>query len=239
MSRADQWIRVGEDKGKARVAKLSKAVEGEFAYLWGPHVDLYHELKPEEGQMILAGVEKAWTEFAAILKPVDKDGLLDLVFDRVIGEQPVPDPDPERWQEQVREVARTMRRTILGHRDVVRLSIGRIPLGPNALRYADRVLGILRAGGLPDDLALAGQQLLMSVVIGFAIDETGEGGQPPADRPPPGTEGAMVRDYLGSLPGEQFPNLVAVADHMAAPDPDARFELLLDFFVDGLAQRAI
>jgi hypothetical protein len=25
-----------------------------------------------------------------------KDGLLDLIFDRVIGEQPVPDPDPER-----------------------------------------------------------------------------------------------------------------------------------------------
>jgi len=168
-----------------------------------------------------------------------KDGLLDLVFDRVIGEQPVPDPDPERWQEQVRDVARTMRRTILGHRDVVRLSIGRIPLGPNALRYADRVLAILRAGGLPDPLAVAGQQLLMSVVIGFAIDETGEGGQPPADRPPPGTEGEMVRAYLGSLPGEQFPNLVAVADHMAAADPDARFELLLDFFVDGLAQRAI
>ena len=95
----------------------------------------------------------------------------------------MPDPDPERWQEQVREVARTMRRTILGHRDVVRLSIGRIPLGPNALRYADRVLGILRAGGLPDDLALAGQQLLMSVVIGFAIDETGEGdSRPPTGR---------------------------------------------------------
>ena len=39
--------------------------------------------------------------------------------------------------------------------------------------------------------------------------------------------------------GSQFPNLVAVADHMAVADPDARFELLLDFFVDGLAQRAI
>jgi AcrR family transcriptional regulator len=168
-----------------------------------------------------------------------KDGLLDLIFDRVIGEQPVPDPDPDRWQEQVREVARTMRRAILGHRDVVRLSIGRIPLGPNALRYADRVLGILRAGGLPDSLAVAGQQLLMSVVIGFAIDETGEGGQPPADRPPPGTEGEMIRDYLGSLPDEDFPNLVAVADHMAAADADARFELLLDFFVDGLAQRTV
>ena len=38
-----------------------------------------------------------------------KDGLLDLVLDAIIGEQHVPDPEPERWQEQLKEVARTMR----------------------------------------------------------------------------------------------------------------------------------
>src|SRR5512132_1614763 len=37
-----------------------------------------------------------------------KDGLLDLLFDHVIGEQHVPDPEPERWREQLKEVARTM-----------------------------------------------------------------------------------------------------------------------------------
>jgi AcrR family transcriptional regulator len=167
-----------------------------------------------------------------------KDGLLDLMFDRVIGEQHVPDPDPERWQEQVKEVARTMRATILRHRDIVRLSVGRIPMGPNALRYADRLVGILRAGGLPDALAFTGQQLLISIVIGFAIDETGEGGQPPADQPPPEAAAAMARDYVASLPRDRFPNLVAVAGHFAAGDQDERFELLLDIFVTGLAQRA-
>ena len=167
-----------------------------------------------------------------------KDGLLDLIFDRVIGEQHVPDPDPERWQEQVKEVARTMRATILGHRDIVRLSIGRLPMGPNALRYADRLLGILRAGGLPDDTAVTGQQLLISIVIGFAIDETGEGGHPPADQPPPDAIASMAREYLDTLPADAFPNLLAVADHFVQADPDKRFELLLDIFVAGLAQRA-
>ena len=113
---------------------------------------------------------------------------------------PVPDPDPDRWEEQLKEVARTMRAAILGHRDVVRLSIGRVPLGPHALRYADRVLAILRAGELPDELAVAGLQLLMSIVIGFAIDETGEGGVPPAGQPPPQEDaGAMLGEYLESL----------------------------------------
>ena len=38
----------------------------------------------------------------------------------------------------------------------------------------------------------------------------------------------MVRGYLGSLPPEQFPNVIDVADHFAITDQDARFELLLD-----------
>jgi hypothetical protein len=75
------------------------------------------------------------------------------------------------------------------------------PLGPNALRYADRVLAILRAGAVPDDVA-------------------------------------MVRDYMASLPADRFGHLVHLADHFAADDVDERFELLLDIFVDGLAQRA-
>jgi hypothetical protein len=44
--------------------------------------------------------------------------------------------------------------------------------------------------------------------------------------------------YLASLPPGQFPNLTALAGHFSAVDPDERFELLLDIFVDGLAQRA-
>lgn len=45
-----------------------------------------------------------------------KDGLLDLVFDEVIGEQHVPDADPGHWQEQFKDVARTMHATILRRR---------------------------------------------------------------------------------------------------------------------------
>ena len=167
-----------------------------------------------------------------------KDGLLDLIFDHIIGEQPVPDPDPDRWQEQIREVARTMRATILRHRDVVRLSIGRMPMGPNALTYSDRLLAILRAGGVPDELAVTGHRLLFAIVNGFTMDDTEEGGQPPSDRPAPADAGAAARDYVGSLPADRFPQLVALADHFAGPDRDRQFELLLDLFVDGLARRA-
>jgi AcrR family transcriptional regulator len=164
-----------------------------------------------------------------------KDGLLDLLFDHVIGEQQVPDPDPARWQEQLKEVGRLQRATILRHRDLVAVSLGRIPMGPNALRFSERVVGILRAGGVPDDLAVAGHLLLISTINGFTLDET-------ADSAEDGGDGAALaqdaaRDYIASLPPAQFPNLTAVAGQYAAVDRDERFELLLDLFVDGLARR--
>src|SRR5580700_10530465 len=102
-----------------------------------------------------------------------KDGLLDLVLDEVIGEGKVPDPDPDRWQEQLKQVARDQRAASLRHPWIVRVSIGRIPMGPNALRYSERILAILRAGGLPPRLAVQGYLLLIATVNGFTIDETG------------------------------------------------------------------
>lgn len=73
-----KWIRVGEEQGKARAAALSKALSVTLVPLWGPHVDVYHELKPEDGQAVLAAAEKAWDAFASIVKPGEKDGLLGL-----------------------------------------------------------------------------------------------------------------------------------------------------------------
>ena len=174
-----------------------------------------------------------------------KDGLLDLILDEVIGEGKVPDPDPGRWQEQLKQVARDQRAASLRHPWVVRVSIGRIPMGPNALRYSERILAILRAGRLPPHLAVQGYLLLIATFNGFTIDETGveDSAEPtghalPRDPDIRQQAADMARDYIVSLPAEAFPNMTALADEFAFADPDERFELLIDIFIDGLARRA-
>jgi AcrR family transcriptional regulator len=164
-----------------------------------------------------------------------KEGLLDLVFEEVIGEHDVPDPDPERWAEQLKEIAHNMRAVILRHRDIVRISIGRIPMGPNALEYSERVLAVLRAGGVPDDLAVLGHHLLFSIVNGFTLDESGLAEQMDAGQL--AQAAGMARDYIAALPAARFPNMVAVADQYAVVDSDHRFALLIDLYVDGLGAR--
>ena len=166
-----------------------------------------------------------------------KDGLLDLVFDHLIGELEVPAPQGDHWKEQLKQVALDQRATILRHRDMVAISMGRIPMGPKALRYTESVVAILRAGGVPDALAVSGYLLLFALVNGFTMDEMAEPVTGTGDTTGPPSPSA-VSGYLASLPPAQFPNIVAVAPHFAQWDNDVQFEMLIDLYVDGLAQRA-
>jgi AcrR family transcriptional regulator len=166
-----------------------------------------------------------------------KDGLLDLVMDHVIGEQRVPDPEPGRWPEQLRELARQQREICLRHTWIVEVSIGRIPMGPNALNFSERVLAILKSGGVPDTLAVQGYLLMISTVNGFMLDEVGDA-QPGAPAGVPQEAADMASQYVASLPTDRFPNMVALAPEFARADPEERFELLLDIFVSGIVSRA-
>jgi AcrR family transcriptional regulator len=171
-----------------------------------------------------------------------KDGLLDLILDKLIGEVAVPDADPARWREQLKEAARSQRALALRHTYIVRLSIGRVPMGPHALRLSERMLAIMRAGGLPPRLAVQGYLLMISAINGFTMDETGVGDPVPDggwQEPSERQEAAdMATSYLKSLPAEYFPNMVELSSEFGLADNNERFELLLDIFVDGLARHA-
>jgi len=157
-----------------------------------------------------------------------------MALDQALAELNVPEPDPGRWAGQLAEVARQMRAVIGRHRDIVPSSIGILPGGSRALRCHERVLAIMRAGGLPDSRAVAGLYLLWVIVNGFSLEETRTGDP---ERPGPDLSSEVTR-YFASLPGDRFPNLVAVADEFANTDWDERYDLLITIFIDGLTAQA-
>jgi TetR/AcrR family tetracycline transcriptional repressor len=166
----------------------------------------------------------------------DKEELLDLVFDRVIGEVEVPEPEPLRWREQVWEVARRMRRVANSHRDVARIQLGRFPIGPNALAFSEGLLAILRAGNLPDRASAYFAALLPLYVSAFSLEASGL-------RSPGGGETSPeevleeIRGYFTSLPAQRFPILSALAGDITGGEPDDRFEFGLGLMLDGLERR--
>jgi AcrR family transcriptional regulator len=168
----------------------------------------------------------------------NKDELLGLVFDRVAGDVELPPPDPQRWQEQYKQVAREARRVLKAHRDIARWSLGRIPMGPSTLRIGEWQLALLRAAGVPDLVAALAGDLFGLYVGAHAFEETLGLASPTGEELSPGETIAMIRGYLASLPPARFPNTVELVDQLMASDSDERFEFGLDVIVRGLAAHA-
>ncbi|WP_328304468.1 TetR/AcrR family transcriptional regulator (plasmid) [Streptomyces sp. NBC_00435] len=180
----------------------------------------------------------------------NKEELLALLFDRVSGEVLPAAPDPERWQEQIKEFCRDSRRAMLAHRDMARIALGQIPVGPSAIMVLEGMLGILRAGGLSDRAAAYGADVIGNYVSACILEEShgrgdshssvegegeGEGGDEGGDE---GAERDQMEAYFASLPPERFPHLVALAGTLMAGDADERFDFGLDVVVAGLAAHA-
>jgi len=168
----------------------------------------------------------------------NKDALVNLIIDRVAGEIPLPEPDPGRWQEQLREWLLEVRRVFQRHPGVATLTLGRIPVGPNLVRWAEWTLGLLRGAGIPDRMAAFAGDLL-GLYLGATGYEATLAPPSPTGEPLSAEESVtMVRDYFASLPADQFPNVLATLDELFGGGPEERFELGVDVILRGLASYA-
>jgi tetracycline repressor-like protein len=128
-----------------------------------------------------------------------------------------------------------MRDALAAHRDLAGASMANIPTGPNAMRSIDGLLGILRAGGLPDQVVAYAADLLPQFVTTSTYEDSLFGQR--MQREP--EYFAELGAYFNSLPAERFPNVAALAPQLMQGDEgDARFEFGLDVLVRGIAALA-
>jgi AcrR family transcriptional regulator len=166
-----------------------------------------------------------------------KEELLDLMIDRVAADLVVPDPDPDRWQEQVKDFVRAIYHGFMAHPGLAAANMGKIPTGPGAIATIDRFLAVLRAGKLPGRVAAYAADILPLYATAYAYEQgvyaerrTAEEGERYLQQ---------VGEYFAALPADRFPNVHALhKDLMAGGEGDERFEFGLELLVAGLAAQA-
>jgi AcrR family transcriptional regulator len=162
-----------------------------------------------------------------------KEELLELVFDEVAGEVPLPEPDPARWQEQIRALWIETHAALARNGDIARVALGRVPLGPNALRGAEAAMAVLRGGGVPDNAVAWAVDVVGLYIVANAIE-----GAVYADRQRSEQDRraywVQVRDHLAAVPAERFPTIAALAPAMVAGGSEERFAFGLDLIIRGL-----
>jgi AcrR family transcriptional regulator len=167
-----------------------------------------------------------------------KEELRELMLDRVAAEIRLPEPDPARWQEQLKELAREIRRVYTSHRDIAMVSMGLIPTGPHLLDVAEAQLALMRAGGISKEIAGIAVDTLGMFLDADAIEDTFYVARTPAGTDPWEHVQAYVKqiqEYFAALPPDRYPNLVGMVDELTAEGGDGRFEFGLDLIVRGIA----
>ena len=66
-----------------------------------------------------------------------REELLELVFDALVGQVKLEEPDPARWREQVYRLLRDLRDILASHTDAALAGLGRVPTAPQTLAAAE------------------------------------------------------------------------------------------------------
>jgi AcrR family transcriptional regulator len=163
----------------------------------------------------------------------NKNELLELVYDALVGQVSLPEPDGAIWREQVHQMLGDLYDVLASHRDAALAGLGRIPTSPQTLTAAEALVAVLRAGGLSEQATALGLDLLILYVSAHAF-EAGlleHSGMDPAEI---GRYYADVHSFFEALPHERFPVLASIAPDMTGHDGPARFRFGLDVILSGL-----
>ncbi|HEY1919052.1 MAG TPA: TetR/AcrR family transcriptional regulator [Streptosporangiaceae bacterium] len=165
----------------------------------------------------------------------NKDELLQLILERVIAEMRLPEPDPGHWKEQLREYAFAVRDVLNSHRDVARISMGRIPSGPQIAVVMEWLYTLLTPAGIPAQVIAYSSDLFALFVGAFAFEESLG---PSTGDIPPEQFLEMMKDYLRSLPPDRFPYTSKAVDLIMSGGRDERFAFGVDVLLRGLESYA-
>ncbi|MFF5015286.1 TetR/AcrR family transcriptional regulator [Streptomyces sp. NPDC001165] len=172
-----------------------------------------------------------------------KGDLLELMYTRLFDGFEMPEADPERWQEQVRDYARSGRQRLRSHRDMARISMAHVPFTAELLPHVEALLAVFRTAGLPDRIAAEAGDLISTYIDGFVLEEgmwedraDQHGGDGSSLARPDWREMAEeMQNYFASLPEADFPHLRALSGLMVTGSSDERFDIGVEIILRGLA----
>jgi AcrR family transcriptional regulator len=165
----------------------------------------------------------------------NKDDLLDGMVDRVAGDVLLPDPDANDWKHELTALAGQIRQTLLAHPGLVAVLATHEPFrSPNVLRAIEGVLALLRRSGFDDASASNAFYPVFVYTTGFVSQEVAG---PQGIVTTPGEQAEVERQMrlqFEALPIDRFPNVIALAPHLARCNDDESFEFGLRCLLTGI-----
>lgn len=162
-----------------------------------------------------------------------KEELLDGIADFVLGQVPLGDPDGDDQVDAVLHLARALRDTMRQHPTVVRLFSSRVISSEGALRGGfEAPLAALRRAGFDGQTAVRVYGAVLTYTLGFTLFQLPRPWGP--DGPETAEHRRRRRAFYEGLASDDFPNMVELAEPLAAIPGEEQFEWGLRAMVAGL-----
>jgi AcrR family transcriptional regulator len=161
-----------------------------------------------------------------------KEQLQDLIVDGVLAEVDCDINHALPWTEQIKVLAHRLQRVLGDHPGVAGLLKTRDPLGPHSLALAEAFLLPLHNAGFPHREAGLAFFLIVDYTIRFEVSSprisvNEQRVQDAATR-------KRLHEFFRSLPGDRFPTLIALGEHVWLDNRDERFTAGINVLIDGL-----
>ncbi|MCP2343203.1 TetR/AcrR family transcriptional regulator [Actinomadura rupiterrae] len=167
---------------------------------------------------------------------VNKADIDDLLIGRLCSELVLPEPDPARWREQIRDVCAQIRDQYLRYPGISRAALAMVPTNLETLRVNEAMLAILLAGGVPPQTAAWAIDALSLYVAGYAL----EASMVRQRQNTPDASWVLTQDQLverfQALPEDTFPNTRRYATELTSGTDHQRFDFALALLLDNLPQ---
>ncbi|NUR58134.1 MAG: TetR/AcrR family transcriptional regulator [Catenulispora sp.] len=169
---------------------------------------------------------------------VNKADIDDLLIGRLCVQITLPEPDPDRWREQIRDVCAQIRDRYLQYPGISRAALAMVPTNLDTLRVNEGIFAILLAGGIEPQTAAWAIDALFLYVAGYAL-EASMVRQRRKDRDANWVlnQEELVRRFR-ALPEDAFPQTRRYAAELTSGSGHERFDFALGLLIDNLGGQA-
>ncbi|MFH8387263.1 TetR/AcrR family transcriptional regulator [Kitasatospora sp. NPDC018058] len=141
----------------------------------------------------------------------NRDDLMAAMLDEALGH--VPLTSEGTWQERLRALVTAAIEAMSRHEGLAHVALGAIPTGDNALLVLDRVLALLKQGGLDDTTAAWAVDLLYLHIAAAAAEQSTYNTK---DADEQATVAEADRRYA-SLPADRYPMITSLRPVLLSP----------------------
>ena len=133
------------------------------------------------------------------------------------------------WRERLKALLTRYLKVLVEHPQIARMAMSTQPSGPNYLALSEAILALLSEGGVSDQAAAWGLDLLLLYPTAIAVEHS-----TPTSPEQKATEIAALTTNIATAGAARYPHIVALSKPLMSGDGRARTDWALDVLLDGI-----